>query len=91
MESISRFESTRKPYQPDLSKGYATVTATRAGSFLYILARIPDITLCEMDREHAEESANHQAILAMYRARVAAEKKGPEPSEFEKICAKAAQ
>ena len=57
-----------------LAKGYPTVTATKPGSFLYILARIPDATLCEMDKQHASENAEHQAMMSMYRSRVAAEK-----------------
>ena len=67
-----------------LSRGYAPESASRPGTFLYILNRIPDETLIAMDREHAEETANHTALIAEYKQRQKAPK-----DRFKELCAAA--
>ena len=57
-----------------LAQGKNPADANRPGSFLYILARIPDQTLIEMDRDHAAQTAEHTALMHLYKARNAASK-----------------
>src|ERR1700691_764853 len=52
-----------------LSRGWNVEEASQPGRFLYILARIPDETLIFLDREHAEATANHIALMQVYRNR----------------------